>query len=135
MNRRLLRLSIAAATLLSIGLQPAVAVEKNTGSAHPYLGYTRVGPFILKRPDSTMVLEVAVRFKPDVEALVQSTIMDKAAKDVLRMRLYEAAMSSFLEFGRRLDRKELRGRLMREVDRLLTFDGTEDIIFTRIEFR
>lgn len=82
-----------------------------------------------------MVLEVAVRFKPDVEALVQSTIMDKAAKDVLRMRLYEAAMSSFLEFGRRLDRKELRGRLMREVDRLLTFDGTEDIIFTRIEFR
>ena len=82
-----------------------------------------------------MIVEAALRFKPEVDEKVRSAVMDKTMKDVLRMRLYEASMTSFLDLGKRIDRKELRDRLMREVDRLLTFEGTEDIAFTRFEFR
>jgi len=129
-------LLLAVTLLLNLErVEPACAVEKNTGSAQPYVGHILVGPFVLKRPDGTMIVEAALRFKPEVDERVRSAVMDKTTKDVLRMRLYEASMTSFLDLGRRIDRKELRERLMREVDRLLTFEGTEDIAFTRFEFR
>lgn len=129
-------LLLAVTLLLNLArVEPACAVEKNTGSAQPYVGHILVGPFVLKRPDGTMIVEAALRFKPEVDERVRSAVMDKTTKDVLRMRLYEATMTSFLDLGRRIDRKELRERLMREVDRLLTFEGTEDIAFTRFEFR
>lgn len=135
MTARHLRLLAAALFLLVARQETALAVEKNTGSAQPYVGYILVGPFILKRPDGTMIVEAALRFKPEVDEKVRSAVMDKTMKNVLRMRLYEASMTSFLDLGKRIDRKELRDRLMREVDRLLTFEGTEDIAFTRFEFR
>ncbi len=115
--------------------EPGWAAENNTGSAQPYVGHILVGPFVLKRPDGTMIVEAALRFKPEVDEKVRSAVMDKTMKDVLRMRLYEASMTSFLDLGKRIDRKELRDRLMHEVDRLLTFEGMEDIAFTRFEFR
>ena len=132
---RHLRLLAVALILLLARQETSLAVEKNTGSAQPYVGHILVGPFVLKRPDGTMIVEAALRFKPEVDEKVRSAVMDKTMKDVLRMRLYEASMTSFLDLGRRIDRKELRDRLMREVDRLLTFEGTEDIAFTRFEFR
>jgi len=132
---RHLRLLATALFLLVARQETALAAEKNTGSAQPYVGHILVGPFILKRPDGTMIVEAALRFKPEFDEKVRSAVMDKTMKDVLRMRLYEASMTSFLDLGKRIDRKELRDRLMREVDRLLTFEGTEDIAFTRFEFR
>lgn len=131
------RLSLFAAALFLCGVCNSAVLAKgqHSGSAQPYVGYVLVGPFVLKRPDGTMIVEAALRFKPEVDEQVRATVMDKVMKDVLRMRLYEVSMTSFLDLGKRVDRKELRERLMREVDRLLSFEGTEDISFTRFEFR
>ena len=62
----------------------ALAVETNTGSAQPYMGYVAAGPFIFKNGGKRLVIQVAVRFRPEAEAIIASPAFGSAAVNAAR---------------------------------------------------
>jgi flagellar basal body-associated protein FliL len=113
----------------------AQAVETNTGSAQPYMGYVAAGPFVFKNGAKRLVIEVAVRFKPSAEAIISSAAFGSAEKKRLNLEIYATVLKTFLDEGTNLDRDSLKIRIGQILDTLLNTSAVEEVAFSRFDAR
>ena len=123
------------AVLLPATLPPqtALAVETNTGSAQPYMGYVAAGPFVFKNGAKRLVIQVAVRFKPGAEAIIASPAFGSAEKKRLNLEIYATVLKTFLDEGTNLDRANLKVRIGQILDTLLNTSAVEEVAFSRFD--
>ena len=114
-------------------LKVAQAVETNTGSAQPYMGYVAAGPFVFKNGTKRLVIEVAVRFKPGAEAIISSSAFGSAEKKRLNLEIYATVLKTFLDEGTNLDRASLKVRIGQILDTLLNTSAVEEVAFSRFD--
>ena len=124
---------VAAALVLQCIAAPAGAVESNTGSAQPYLGWVAAGPFVFKSQANRLVVEVAVRFKPEAAAIVSSPAFGAAEKKRLNLEIYATVLEAFLDEGIALDRTALKVRIGSILDDLLKTSAVDEVSFSRFE--
>jgi len=111
----------------------AFAVETNTGSAQPYMGYVAAGPFIFKNGGKRLVVQVAVRFRPEAEAIISSPAFGSAEKKHLSLEIYATVLKAFLDEGTSLDRESLKVRIGQILDTLLNTSAVEEVAFSRFD--
>ena len=114
-------------------LNDALAVETSTGSAQPYMGYVAVGPFIFKNGGKRLVIQVAVRFRPEAEAIIGSSAFGSAEKKRLNLEIYATVLKTFLDEGTNLDRENLKVRIGQILDTLLNTSAVEEVAFSRFD--
>ena len=121
--------------LAPMALRPdaALAVETSTGSAQPYMGYVAAGPFIFKNGGKRLVIQVAVRFRPEAEAIIASPAFGSAEKKRLNLEIYATVLKAFLDEGTSLDRDSLKVRIGQILDTLLNTSAVEEVAFSRFD--
>jgi len=128
-------LLLAVLLLTAFAPGTARAVETNTGSAQPYMGYVAAGPFVFKNGTKRLVIQVAVRFKPGAEAIIASPAFGSAEKKRLNLEIYATVLKTFLDEGTNLDRDSLKIRIGQILDTLLNTSAVEEVAFSRFDAR
>jgi len=119
--------------LMTMRQGDALAVETSTGSAQPYMGYVAAGPFIFKNGGKRLVIQVAVRFKPEAQAIISSTAFGSTEKKRLNLEIYATVLKTFLDEGTSLDRESLKVRIGQILDTLLNTSAVEEVAFSRFD--